>query len=77
MVCYDTGKWYDEAKSQGPLTGEKKTDDDPLAAARATAARYKMDILGAASHEGWHQYFHWYVGSRVSLPSWINEGMGD
>ena len=36
-----------------------------------------MDLLGTAAHEGWHQYFAWYVGSWVSMPSWINEGMGD
>jgi hypothetical protein len=36
-----------------------------------------MDLLGTAAHEGWHQYFHWYCGSFVVLPSWINEGMGD
>ena len=37
----------------------------------------KMDLLGVMGHEGWHQYFHWYVTSWVELPSWINEGMGD
>ena len=36
-----------------------------------------MDLLGVMAHEGWHQYFHWYVTSWVELPSWINEGMGD
>ena len=36
-----------------------------------------MDFLGVMSHEGWHQYFHWYVVSMIQLPSWINEGMGD
>jgi hypothetical protein len=76
MVCYDTGKWFDDPKKKGPTTGagEKK---DPRAAMRAEMDRWKMDILGAASHEGWHQYFAWYVGSQVQLPSWINEGMGD
>ena len=38
---------------------------------------WKMDLLGCAAHEGWHQYFHWYVTSEVELPSWVNEGMGD
>jgi len=79
MVCYDTGKWADEAKATAPLTG-----DTTEAAADRLARRMKrfedmmkMDLLGCAAHEGWHQYFHWYVGSMVSLPSWINEGMGD
>jgi Protein of unknown function (DUF1570) len=76
MVCYDTGKWFDDPKKPGPITGPSQ-DDDPLAALKARMDRWKMDILGAASHEGWHQYFAWYVGSQVQLPSWINEGMGD
>ncbi|MBL8755057.1 MAG: DUF1570 domain-containing protein [Planctomycetes bacterium] len=82
MVCYDTGKWSDEErngtapKTAAPVTGET---------ARERLARrlgnlddmMKMDILGCAAHEGWHQYYHWMVVSRVALPSWINEGMGD
>ncbi len=70
MVCYDTGKWMDEQEAEGPVTGEggRRPDYREL---------YAMDILGAAAHEGWHQYFHWYVTSWVQLPSWINEGMGD
>jgi hypothetical protein len=81
MVCYDTGKWFDDPKKKGPETGRKVDLDDPLAQLKSDMAkrmeRWKMDILGAASHEGWHQYFAWYVGSQVELPSWINEGMGD
>lgn len=74
MVCYDTGKWMDEEKVRGPSTG-KETELAEMA--RRARERYKMDILGAAAHEGWHQYFHWLVVSLVQLPSWINEGMGD
>ncbi len=64
MVCYDTGKWTDRKTTKRPswLAG---FFGDP------------MDVLGTAAHEGWHQYFHWYVTSWVELPSWINEGMGD
>jgi hypothetical protein len=73
MVCYDTGKWMDE--QEAPVTAvdseEERRDF------RKFLQRYEMDILGAAAHEGWHQYFHWYVTSWVQLPSWINEGMGD
>ncbi|MCB9884798.1 MAG: DUF1570 domain-containing protein [Planctomycetes bacterium] len=77
MVCYDTGKWSDEDKVEAAVTGE---DSAKSAGARRRAQMediMKMDILGAAAHEGWHQYFHWYVVSWVELPSWINEGMGD
>jgi len=73
MVCYDTGKWMDEEEAAVPITGEGVDKLD----FRELNRTYEMDILGAAAHEGWHQYFAWYVGSWVSLPSWINEGMGD
>jgi len=78
MVCYDTGKWMDEKKADAPVTGKP---DSPLERIRRRLGRlndaWKMDLLGCAAHEGWHQYFDWYVGSQVELPSWINEGMGD
>ena len=77
MVCYDTGKWSDEKKADGPTTGGKLSG-----AARRRMDRLsdmmKMDLLGCAAHEGWHQYFSWYTVSLTApLPSWINEGMGD
>lgn len=95
MVCYDTGKWMDQAPAPAPAVtgggspaGSGPADGTPEeAAARARAALekrlarlhdlWKMDLLGCAAHEGWHQYFHWYVTSFVELPSWVNEGMGD
>ncbi|MBL8750466.1 MAG: hypothetical protein JNK78_14985 [Planctomycetes bacterium] len=78
MVCYDTGKWMDEAKTDAPVTGRKETPLERIQRRMKNMAdAWKMDLLGCAAHEGWHQYFHWYVGSPVSLPSWINEGMGD
>jgi hypothetical protein len=71
-----------------PTAGEKPAEGSPeeaLAKAREKLERrlkrqedlWKMDLLGCAAHEGWHQYFHWYVTSFVELPSWVNEGMGD
>ncbi len=38
---------------------------------------YTYDLLDVFSHEGWHQYFHYYTVSWVSMPSWLDEGMGD
>lgn len=76
MVCYDTGKWSDEAKVEGPVTpgaGESKLERRM----RRMDEMMTMDILGCAAHEGWHQYFDWLVRSFVILPSWINEGLGD
>ncbi len=91
MVCYDTGKWMDETPApaaKGPTTGAKPEEGSPeeaVAKAREQLEKrlrrqedlWKMDLLGCAAHEGWHQYFHWYVVSFVELPSWVNEGMGD
>jgi hypothetical protein len=80
MVCYDTGKWSDEVEAVA-TESDKAEGEDPEAAAEKLMKKLdremEMDLLGVAAHEGWHQYFHWYVGSWVELPSWINEGMGD
>jgi hypothetical protein len=86
MVCYDTNKWMDDKPAvKAPTTGEAADPEDPAAKLKADIMgrlererdMWKMDLLGCAAHEGWHQYFHWYVGSRIELPSWIDEGMGD
>lgn len=76
MVRYDTGKWMDD-KPVAPTTGPETPLERLARRMKLSADAWKMDLLGCAAHEGWHQYFHWYVGSQVSLPSWINEGMGD
>lgn len=82
MVCYDTGTWSDEVEAPTtgatPADGAKEENEDEWAAELEKMRKaMEFDLLGAAAHEGWHQYFHWYVVSWVELPSWINEGMGD
>ena len=77
MVCYDTGKWSDEPKPANPTTGPDTALDRLSRRMSKFDDSLKMDLLGCAAHEGWHQYYHWLVVSRVALPSWINEGMGD
>jgi hypothetical protein len=79
MVCYDTGKWSDEKAAKAAVTGKQDSASDAL---KKRLGRLndmmKMDLLGCAAHEGWHQYFSWYTVSLTApLPSWINEGMGD
>jgi len=78
MVCYDTGKWMDDQDANDNWFDNDDEEDlmnpDYF---RKIRAKYQMDLLGAAAHEGWHQYFHWLVVSPVQLPSWLNEGMGD
>jgi len=76
MVCYDTGKWSD-IKETAPTTGPETARDRLARRLGRFEDMMKMDLLGCAAHEGWHQYYHWLVVSRVALPSWINEGMGD
>ena len=77
MVCYDTGKWSDEEPTEAPATGKESRLDRLRRRMSRFEDMMKMDLLGCAAHEGWHQYYHWLVVSRVDLPSWINEGMGD
>lgn len=77
MVCYDTGKWSDEKEPAAPATGGETARDRLARRLGRFEDMMKMDLLGCAAHEGWHQYYHWLVVSRVALPSWINEGMGD
>ncbi len=77
MVCYDSGKWSDEEKTEGAVTGPETARDRLRRRRSKFMEMMTMDLLGTAAHEGWHQYFDWYVGSKVELPSWIDEGMGD
>ncbi len=42
----------------------------------ATSA-YTFDLVRVLSHEGWHQYFHFYTVSWVDMPAWMDEGLGD
>jgi hypothetical protein len=34
-------------------------------------------LLGVLAHEAWHQYFHFWIVSKVEFPSWLDEGLGD
>ncbi len=77
MVCYDTGRWMDDQDADEWFSNEDEEDLMEPGFFRKMRAKYQMDILGAAAHEGWHQYFHWMVVSPTPLPSWLNEGMGD
>jgi hypothetical protein len=38
---------------------------------------WTFDLARVLSHEGWHQYFHTYTVSWVTMPSWLDEGVGD
>ncbi|MAE76222.1 MAG: hypothetical protein CMJ85_05055 [Planctomycetes bacterium] len=67
LVFYDTNHWGDEP-NQAVTGGPGGTPGRPPR---------QMDVLGVAAHEGWHQYFGWYVVSWIQIPSWVNEGMGD
>jgi hypothetical protein len=77
MVCYDTGKWMDDQDADDGFSNDEEADLLNPDYFRKIRAKYQMDILGVAAHEGWHQYFQWMVVSKVQLPSWLNEGMGD
>ena len=71
MVGYDTGK------IGGQLDGKGVTGDREGGLADLLRSRYTMDLLGVFAHEGWHQYFHWLCTSKISFPSWCDEGIGE
>jgi len=78
MVCYDSGKWSDEEpKAEEPKTGPETHAERMRRLRSRIDESMKMDVLGTAAHEGWHQFFDWMVGSKVEMPSWIDEGVGD
>jgi hypothetical protein len=72
MVGYDTGKLDGEVRSS-------TSDKEGGLKARIQRAMNKnsMDLLGVFAHEGWHQYFHFACASKISFPSWCDEGIGE
>lgn len=88
LVCYDTGTL--DGRDNFPEPGEGRDlrerlkglgiPDEELANAELMVAMTRlstMPLLGVLSHEGWHQYFHFWIVSMVDFPSWLDEGMGD
>lgn len=85
LVGYHTGKLLGELTAERPLAvgqrvlaGLDETRRSQLEALldRAHDA-YLYDLADVLSHEGWHQYFHYYTVSWVTMPSWLDEGLGD
>lgn len=72
MVGYDTGK-IDGVMDKPETTGDKGRN--PVL--DALAKQHTLDLLGVFAHEGWHQYFHWWCTSKVSFPSWCDEGIAE
>jgi hypothetical protein len=74
MVGYDTGLLggeMDPDRTEG-TTGKKTGSVLDL-----LRKKHTMDTLGAFTHEGWHQYFHWYCTSKIDFPSWCDEGIAE
>jgi hypothetical protein len=89
LVCYDTGfvtgneippeiekerLLFERLKKLGVPESEMNVTPKLLEALQRLS---NMNLLGVLSHEGWHQYFHFYIVSQVDFPSWLDEGMGD
>jgi len=88
LVCFDTGTLDGREKPPDPAEGkdlkdrlkalgipeEELSNVDLLVALKRLST---MPLLGVLSHEGWHQYFHFWIVSMVDFPSWLDEGMGD
>jgi hypothetical protein len=85
LVGYDTGvilgKRDIEPRARLVPTAAGRFDEAERARLDAlfeqVTDEYTMDTAGILSHEGWHQYFHNYTVSWVSMPSWLDEGVGD
>jgi len=92
LVAYDTGlvggaitrpKEETAEESRVRLGSEEPPEDAPAHRKEAwpllqeLRAKLAMDLLGVLSHEGWHQYFHHFIVSKVDFPSWLDEGLGD
>jgi len=85
LVGYDTGTILGEQRAptpvrladdyDGQLDATQRERLDELFADIGTA--YTYDLADVLSHEGWHQYFHYYMVSWVPMPSWLDEGLGD
>jgi len=85
LVGYDCGFIFGKrtipaALQLKPSTGDGLTDQDRVRITElleATTDAYFFDLVRVLSHEGWHQYFHFYTVSWVPMPSWLDEGLGD
>jgi hypothetical protein len=85
LVCYDTGIILGERdippeiRLGSDFDGElSEVEWERLHELFAEATdSYVFDLASVLSHEGWHQYFHYYTVSWVDMPSWIGEGLGD
>jgi hypothetical protein len=85
LVGYDTGTILGEQRDatrialasdyDGHLNDAQRERLDELFDEIARA--YTYDLADVLSHEGWHQYFHYYTVSWVPMPSWLDEGLGD
>jgi len=85
LVGYDTGIVLGkrDIPAQFGLVAGVAKDFTPESQARLTQLfeeitdAYTMDTARVLSHEGWHQYFHFYTTSIVTMPAWLDEGVGD
>jgi hypothetical protein len=85
LVCYDTGLLLgvSDIPIEIRVASSAHLDLDESEAARLhelfedISVAYTSDVAAVLSHEAWHQYFHEYTVSWVTMPSWIDEGVGD
>ncbi len=88
LVCFDTGTLDGRDVFPEPSEGRDLKDrlkalgvpEEELANVDLLVALTRlstMPLLGVLSHEGWHQYFHFWIVSKIDFPSWLDEGMGD
>ncbi len=87
LVCFDTGKLTgreggineDDVKRVNialKSRGLAEELEDPVVKAVLPHLSTPM-LLGVLGHESWHQYFHFWIGSKVDFPAWLDEGIAD
>jgi len=87
LVCFDTGKITgrergvnraDLDRMRITLTGRGLAQEIQDPAAKAALPYLSTPfLLGVLGHESWHQYFHFWIGSKVDFPAWLDEGIAD
>jgi len=85
LVGYDCGFVFGQRTTPpllavSPAAAEKLTPKERERIASlfdAGTNAYTFDLVRVLSHEGWHQYFHFFTVSWVPMPSWLDEGLGD
>jgi len=88
LVCFDTGSlagndstidnfWFQRLLERLTAIGLPSELAENAEVKLSLGLLARPQLLGVLAHEGWHQYFHFWIVSQVEFPSWLDEGLGD